>query len=126
MAAQPHCDMCEMEPASVMQSNLSTGDTVAIGDGCLIPFYLTVIQAILEGMPADVREEYGTQLKPVIDQLVPSAGPAKPAGPAKRRDRKQAVARVEQRGADPDAIATAEGDFGPGQPFSADSAASDD
>jgi hypothetical protein len=115
-----------MEPASVMQSNLSTGDTVAIGDGCLIPFYLTVIQAILEGMPADVREEYGTQLKPVIDQLVPSARPTpQPKAPSGRK-RREAVARVEARGADPEAVTEAEGDFGPGKPFSADSAASDD
>lgn len=126
MAGQITCDMCQAEPATVMQSNLANGETVAVGDSCVVPFYLTVLAAILEGMPAEVRAEFGTQLKPVIDQLQGEPEPVPPAQPARRGKRAATVARVEARGADPDAAAEAEGDFGPGQPFSADSATADE
>jgi hypothetical protein len=61
--------MCGQETATVMQSNLANGDTISLGDNCQLAFYLTVVQTILDAMPADVRAEYAAAVKTVTDAL---------------------------------------------------------
>lgn len=69
MAQAIACDMCGNETATTMQTNLNNGDAIAIGDSCMLPFYLTVVQTMVAEIPADTLIQYGEALKPVLDLI---------------------------------------------------------
>jgi hypothetical protein len=52
-----------------MVSNVANGDVIAIGDNCIIVFYLTAAGEMLALMPAENVKAYGTALAPVIGRL---------------------------------------------------------
>lgn len=85
MAGQLLCDLCEAEPAQVMQSSLANGDTIAIGANCALTFYVTCVSAILADMPAEAVAEYGSILKPVLDTFGYAPEPPAARPPAKRK-----------------------------------------
>lgn len=41
MAQTIYCDMCKAEEAVMMQSNLKTGETIAVGEQCMFPYFYT-------------------------------------------------------------------------------------
>lgn len=41
MAQTIYCDMCKAEEAVMMQSNLKTGETIAVGEVCMFPYFYT-------------------------------------------------------------------------------------
>jgi len=67
------------------------------------------------GIDGRVFSNYGSTLVWQISQVDPGV---LAAAVKREQDRQQAVARVDARGSDPQAVAEAEGDFGPGAPFS--------
>jgi hypothetical protein len=46
MSGSLECDLCKTESAVLLQSNLGTGDTIAVGGHCLRDFYANGLQAI--------------------------------------------------------------------------------
>jgi tetrahydromethanopterin S-methyltransferase subunit B len=69
MPQQINCDMCGAEPAELMQTSLANGDVIAIGHSCQLAFHLTVVESILDAMPADVAKAYGDQVASIIAKL---------------------------------------------------------
>lgn len=67
MASTVTCDVCNSEPASLMQSNVANGDTLAVGDSCIVMFYLTIVQTALEDAPAEIVEQYRVALTSLLD-----------------------------------------------------------
>jgi hypothetical protein len=66
MASAIPCDLCETEPAVVMQTNMGNGDTVSVGQACLITFFTaTLTQLLRDNGPAD-NSMYGT----LFDDLI--------------------------------------------------------
>jgi hypothetical protein len=58
MAQTIMCDMCKAEPAVMLQSNVTTGETIAVGDGCMFPyFYTQAMELAPEGTFATPDEE---------------------------------------------------------------------
>lgn len=41
MAQTIICDMCKAEEAVMMQSNMKTGETIAVGEQCMFPYFYT-------------------------------------------------------------------------------------
>ena len=70
MAQQLTCDMCQDEPAAVMQSSLVNGETIAVGDNCMPLFCLAVVTAIVEGMDPDTLATWAPVLAPAITLLL--------------------------------------------------------
>lgn len=58
MAQTITCDICNSEAASVLQTDIATGEVMAVGQSCHFPFYVGVAAAIAETMPAEIRAEY--------------------------------------------------------------------
>lgn len=52
-----------------MVSNVANGDVIAIGDNCVIVFYLTAAGEMLALMPAENVKAYSTALAPVVGRL---------------------------------------------------------
>lgn len=52
MAGSLNCDLCQQETAVLLQSNLGTGDTVAVGGHCLRTFYASALKAIDDALSA--------------------------------------------------------------------------
>lgn len=72
MASAMACDMCQSEPGTVMQTNIGNGDVIVIGDSCQLAFYLTVVQTIIDSMPAPAVAEYAAAIKTTLDALTTS------------------------------------------------------
>jgi hypothetical protein len=64
MARSINCDMCGLEPAGAMYSNLDDGSAVAVGENCAPAFVAGLAQAVgLVALPADqVPAEMGGTL----------------------------------------------------------------
>lgn len=69
MAAQLVCDMCQQEPAAVMQTNIENGDAVTVGNSCLLTFYLTIVAEVVSAMAPEQRDAYAEVIRPVIETL---------------------------------------------------------
>ena len=85
MASQLTCDMCQAEPATVMESNLLNGETLAFGDNCAASFYLTVLTGMLQSTPAEAIAGYRPVFQPLIDLLAEPAAVTPPREPGKPR-----------------------------------------
>lgn len=48
MAAQLTCDVCREEPAGQILTNVETGDTMTLGQACLMVFYHQSLLTLLE------------------------------------------------------------------------------
>lgn len=58
MASQIDCDMCNAEPARMMQSDLTDGTTVAVGQNCLfVYFYNAAVGCAPEGFFDETPEQ---------------------------------------------------------------------
>lgn len=90
MAATITCDLCGAEPAALMQSNMANGETIAVGDACLIPFMATVLTETLTSMDAATAREWMPAVKPLLAAVDALAEPPAPA-PAVRGKRKPAA-----------------------------------
>jgi len=63
------CDLCQQEPAELMQTNVANGDAITVGASCMLVFLLTTADSILAGLPADVAVQYGDALAPIVARL---------------------------------------------------------
>jgi hypothetical protein len=82
------CDLCNDEQAVLMQTSLETGDTMAVGRSCLIPFTLGAAVAFSEGMEQEEQNAYRdltaallANIAPSMLQLAKSAVPKPPRKP---------------------------------------------
>jgi hypothetical protein len=69
MAQNILCDLCEQEPGMLMQSNISNGDVITVGESCMLIFLLTTAGSILDQMPADNARQYAQALDPIVAKL---------------------------------------------------------
>jgi hypothetical protein len=83
--AQLGCDLCEDEPAIMLQTSIEDGQVIAVGGACLFSFYLGAARAIAAAMPDELKGEY---LADVEQLAVLFAGPAAAAMPAGARGRR--------------------------------------
>ena len=58
MAQTITCDICNAEPASVLQTDIATGEVLSVGSACHFPFYIGVAGAIAATMTDDIKAEY--------------------------------------------------------------------
>jgi len=57
MAKPINCDMCEAEPARMMQTDLNDGSTTAIGQNCLFVYFATAAQSLAPEVPPEPESE---------------------------------------------------------------------
>lgn len=76
----------------MMQSNLTNGDSQAIGQACLLTFSLTCALAFAEGIPPELGAGYSKLVAAVVTRICP--GLLEPARPAKGGRRRQAPAEA--------------------------------
>jgi hypothetical protein len=69
MAQNILCDLCESEPALLMQTNIQNGDAITVGESCMLVFLLTTVSSIVDEMPADNAAQYGETLAPIVSKL---------------------------------------------------------
>jgi hypothetical protein len=70
MATAIACDLCETEPAVLMQTNLGNGDTISVGQACLITFAGGTFAEMVNSVDTDVIAMHGEALTSLIDRLV--------------------------------------------------------
>ena len=70
--AEIPCDMCGQELAIMLQTSLSDGETVGVGEACIIGFYMGVLTELTAGMPTEVAEHYTEPLAIIIKNVSPS------------------------------------------------------
>ncbi len=72
-----------------MFSNLDNGDTLAIGQACMITFALSTAAELLEGLPADQLAQYEDLAGKIAIavKFPPTDAAATPAAPARPRGR---------------------------------------
>jgi hypothetical protein len=63
------CDLCQSEPALLMQSNIVNGDAITVGESCMMIFLLTTVSSILDEMPAENAAQYAVALDPIVAKL---------------------------------------------------------
>jgi hypothetical protein len=70
--------MCGQERAQLMQTNVDNGDVIAVGNNCMVVFYLTAAAEMLSMMPVENRAAYATACADALVTLdgVASAGAA--------------------------------------------------
>lgn len=89
MAQSIACDLCGDESAVLMQTNLANGDSIAIGQACLITFSLANALSFSEGIPADAIEPYKDLMAGLCANLAPSmlalAKSSQPRAPRRKR-----------------------------------------
>lgn len=73
MATAIGCDLCETEPAIMMQTSLANGDTMSVGQACLLVFTGSSFAAMLANTDADTRAMYGKPLTDLIERIVERA-----------------------------------------------------
>lgn len=62
MANQITCDLCGEEYAVSMVTNLANGDSLAIGEACMLTFHLTVAAELAGNMPFEALGDYAAQI----------------------------------------------------------------
>jgi hypothetical protein len=92
MAPAITCDMCQQEIASVMQTNIGNGDVVAVGNSCLLTFYITIVAEVVDAMDPDLRLAYAEVISPVVVKLVEAMAAA---GVAPAMDENPAAGNME-------------------------------
>lgn len=65
MAQAIACDLCQQEPAVMMQSNLGNGDTIGVGQACMVTFYASSLTAMLSDAPPEMLNELAPVLLPL-------------------------------------------------------------
>lgn len=71
MAQAIGCDLCQQEPAVMMQSNLTNGDTLGVGEACMVTFYAASLTTMLHDAPPEALNA----LSPVLVPLGAIIGP---------------------------------------------------
>lgn len=61
--------MCGSEPATLLQTNVKNGDSLSVGDSCILVFYLTAAAEMLDLMPAENVKAYAEALAPVLEKM---------------------------------------------------------
>lgn len=72
MAQAIGCDLCQTEAAVMMQSNLTNGDTIGVGEACMVTFFASSLTAMLHGAPPEMLND----LSPVLVPLAAIIGPS--------------------------------------------------
>jgi hypothetical protein len=65
--------MCGSEPATLLQTNVKNGDSLSVGDSCILVFYLTAATEMLGMMPAENVTAYAKALAPILDKMAEHA-----------------------------------------------------
>ena len=86
-----YCDMCQAEPTVLLQTNMGNGDTVGVGQSCLLPFALGLATTFSEGAEKEEQDIYADAVAALLANLAPSMRAlAKSAVPKPHRRRKTA------------------------------------
>ena len=70
MAGTIGCDLCQQEPAQMMQSNLTNGETISVGAMCMITFFA----GSLIGMIGQLSDDDKRAVQPVLSGLAGTIG----------------------------------------------------
>src|SRR5260370_42413138 len=73
MAQTITCDSCETEPAVMLQTDIDSGQVVAIGPTCLFTFYLGAAGGVAELMDAEVKAAYAAAVRDLAAQFADSS-----------------------------------------------------
>jgi len=113
MAAPIACDLCGGEQAVIMQSELDTGNTVAVGPACMVIWYTSALAAFCAPAPDEVKATW----LPLLDAVHQAVGfkcpPAAPGSPPAAEHR---PAHPSGRGRAPKAAESLTGPPGTGVP----------
>lgn len=82
MAATITCDMCEREPARMMQSDLTDGSTVAVGQNCLFVYFYNAAM----GLAPEPEPEPEPEPIPVDEPVKRTRKPRKVTTPKEESD----------------------------------------
>ena len=69
MAQNLLCDLCQQEPAQLMQTNIDNGQVITVGASCMLLFLLTTAETIVSDMPPEVAAQYGETVASIVDKL---------------------------------------------------------
>jgi hypothetical protein len=89
MAQPVYCDICGQEQAVQMLTNLETGETIAMGPGCLPVFYGQSTLAVMDAGEHKGLPQKCQACRRVHERMTLTARPAPPAddaGPANVKD----------------------------------------
>lgn len=104
MAQAINCDLCNTEAAVLLQTDLASGETMSVGPACLFPFYVGAAAGIADGMPPEVRAEYGPRVLALAELFTGPIGVTGAAGsdsagpPARARRRAPATSPADDSG----------------------------
>jgi hypothetical protein len=87
MAQQIVCDLCEQETAVLLQTDVETGQVIAVGGSCLFAFYLGAAGGLVDGMAPEVRAEYAANVSALAEAFTGPMGVAGDPSPAARAPR---------------------------------------
>jgi hypothetical protein len=85
--AQLGCDLCEDEPAIMLQTSIEDGQVIAVGGACLFSFYLGAARGIAAAMPDELKGEYLADIEPLAAEFGIGVAPV-PAAGAKARGKR--------------------------------------
>lgn len=71
MAQAIGCDLCQQESAVMMQSNLTNGDTIGVGESCMVTFFASSLAAMLSDAPPDMLNALSVVLEPLAAIIGP-------------------------------------------------------
>lgn len=72
MATAISCDLCQQEPAEMMQTVLRNGDTISVGNACMVMFFAGALTGLLSDMAPPEVETIAPQLAGLAAIIGPS------------------------------------------------------
>lgn len=73
MATAIGCDLCQAEPAEMMQTNLGNGETISVGAACMATFFAGALTAMLSDAPPEALNGLSAVLVPLSAIIGPDA-----------------------------------------------------
>jgi hypothetical protein len=75
MATAIACDLCETEQAVMMQTSLSNGDTISVGQACMLTFFGGSLAEMLDNAGDDLIAMYQPTLNNLLSRMVARTTP---------------------------------------------------
>lgn len=63
MAQTIPCDLCQQETAVMLETRVETGDVIAVGASCLIPFYVGAATSLADTIDYDAGAVYAPMVE---------------------------------------------------------------
>lgn len=69
MASAITCDLCQSEPAEMMQSNLGNGETISVGAACMVTFFAGALASMVGQLDGSGRTANELSLVMITDAI---------------------------------------------------------